>query len=445
MSQIMLPETDLLIGSGFFDESTGLSFEFHNPRSSPDVWTEYLDGATAAYARYGIGEAIHRSELEDGAGVTIFVVGRRADGTVKAGLRFHGPLNQVEDSLSLVEMALSPEVPRLTAQIRRFVPHGVIEIKGAWAAAKGAGPHSMFKSFGRCIVYTMHWLRCEFAIATMAEQHLEPALGCGAHHLSADSVPFPSEEYRTRLMVWRRSRMIDTTEADQIFLERTELGHLAHPQLREASAVLEDNAWRPLILDCRSRSDRAIALRLTTTGTRTIDRLNDQRAELTDLRPPVPAEALDEAPRFVYYPWRKTLCKIVGPQGFDLLRLDRNRNKITTEEQARLRELRIGIVGLSVGHSIAHLLAMGGLCGELRLADFDDIAITNLNRIPVSLLDLGVNKTVAAARRIAEIDPYLSVSVWRRGITEENVGEFLDGLDLVIEECDSLDVKLLLR
>jgi cytochrome P450 len=135
----------------------------------------------------------------------------------------------------------------------------------------------------------------------------------------------------------------------------------------------------------------------------------------------------------------------VGPKSFDLLRLDRNRNKITPEEQTSLRGLRIGIVGLSVGHSIAHLLAMEGLCGELRLADFDDIAITNLNRIPVSLLDIGIKKTVAAARRIAEIDPYLPVSIWPTGVTQDNVGQFLDGLDLVIEECDSLDVKVLLR
>ncbi len=137
--------------------------------------------------------------------------------------------------------------------------------------------------------------------------------------------------------------------------------------------------------------------------------------------------------------------KIVGPSAFELLRLDRNRNKITPEEQARLARKRIGIVGLSVGHAIAHLLAMEGLCGELRLADFDEIAITNLNRIPASLLDLGVNKAVIAARRIAEIDPYLPVSIWTTGITAENVGEFLDGLDLVIEECDSLDIKVLLR
>ena len=137
--------------------------------------------------------------------------------------------------------------------------------------------------------------------------------------------------------------------------------------------------------------------------------------------------------------------RLLGPRAFTDLRLDRNHNKVTREEQARLRTLSIGVVGVSAGHSIAHMLAMEGLAGELRLADFDTIELTNLNRIPGSVLDLGVNKAVVAARRIAEIDPYLRVVVEPNGINHENVGRFLDGLDLVIEECDSLDIKFLVR
>src|SRR5579862_4305838 len=98
MSQATLPESSQLLGAGFFDQSTGLTFEFHHPRARPDVWAEYLDGATAAYTKYGVGEAIHREMLEDGDGVSVFVVGRRPDGSVRAGVRFHGPLGRVEDS-----------------------------------------------------------------------------------------------------------------------------------------------------------------------------------------------------------------------------------------------------------------------------------------------------------------------------------------------------------
>lgn len=160
--------------------------------------------------------------------------------------------------------------------------------------------------------------------------------------------------------------------------------------------------------------------------------------------PPTPAE-LAEPDRWIHYPWRRTLVRLPGPQAFSRLRLDRNRNKITTAEQGRLRQLRIGVVGLSVGHSVAHTLALEGLCGALRLADFDLLELSNLNRIPATVLDLGVNKATVVARRIAELDPYLSVEVETAGITEQNLAAFFDGLDMVVEECDSLDVKVMVR
>ena len=88
-----------------------------------------------------------------------------------------------------------------------------------------------------------------------------------------------------------------------------------------------------------------------------------------------------------------------GTTGVRPLRTDRNRNLITAEEQHRLGALRIGVVGLSVGHVIAHTLVMQGLCGELRLADFDDLELSNLNRIPATVFDLGRQQGASLAAR----------------------------------------------
>jgi hypothetical protein len=175
------------------------------------------------------------------------------------------------------------------------------------------------------------------------------------------------------------------------------------------------------------------------------DTLESQRAELARIRPSVEAGLLAEADRWAWYPWRRTLVRVLGPQGFRRLRLDRNRNKLTSDEQDRLAALSVGVIGLSVGHAIAHTLALEGLCGRLRLADFDTIELSNLNRIPATVLDLGVNKAVVAARRIAELDPYLEVEIAPAGVAPETVDEFVAGLDVLLEECDSLDVKLLVR
>ena len=97
-----------------------------------------------------------------------------------------------------------------------------------------------------------------------------------------------------------------------------------------------------------------------------------------------------------------------------------------------------------MGHAIAHTLAAQGLCGELRLADFDHLELSNLNRVPATVFDLGVNKAVVCARRIAELDAYLRVTVVTSGITA-TVDTFLDRLDIVVEECDSLAAKVLVR
>jgi molybdopterin/thiamine biosynthesis adenylyltransferase len=208
-----------------------------------------------------------------------------------------------------------------------------------------------------------------------------------------------------------------------------------HPQPHTAT-VLDDSDERDRRVLAALRADPA---------TEFLDTVAQQRETLARLRSPDAAELEDEPPRWVHYPWRRTVVGVLGPRSFATLRLDRNRNLITAAEQARLSGLRVGVVGLSVGHVIAHTIAMQGVAGFLRLADFDELELSNLNRVPATLLDLGVNKAVIAARRIAELDPYLPVDALTNGLTTDDLDQFFDGLDIVIDECDSLDMKLVIR
>ena len=172
------------------------------------------------------------------------------------------------------------------------------------------------------------------------------------------------------------------------------------------------------VLDAEDAADNAVLKQLRADPV--IDFIDHREAQLTELRellPPPGAELLDEPCRWAYYPWRRTVVAVLGPQGFRTVRLDRNRNVVTAQEQTRLGALRIGVVGLSAGHVIAHTLAAQGLCGELRLADFDQLALSNLNRVPATVFDIGMNKAGAAARRIAELDPYLPMRVFESGLT----------------------------
>ncbi|MFC7448803.1 Rv1355c family protein [Rhodococcus daqingensis] len=197
-----------------------------------------------------------------------------------------------------------------------------------------------------------------------------------------------------------------------------------------------------VLVDGCDEDARLLATLRARTATTFHDELEAQQEGLRAILPPVDS---DESPAWAYYPWRRAAVRVLGPTEFQLLRLDRNRNKITRAEQQRLTELAVGIVGLSVGHAVALALALEGTCGAIRLADFDAVELSNLNRVPASVLDLGVNKAIVAARRIAEIDPYLALSVQPNGVDADTIDEFLLGLDLVIEECDSLDMKVAVR
>ncbi|MFA7653671.1 MAG: ThiF family adenylyltransferase [Candidatus Magasanikbacteria bacterium] len=149
-----------------------------------------------------------------------------------------------------------------------------------------------------------------------------------------------------------------------------------------------------------------------------------------------------------YFPWSNRLVHYLGESFHNELRTGRNRNLITAEEQEKYYRSSIGILGMSVGSHVALTIAMTGGAKFLKLADPDTISGSNLNRIRSGFDMIGLGKVVAVARQIAEINPYVKVSVYEKGLTEENIDDFLRGekeLDLVVEEMDNPYLKLLVR
>jgi hypothetical protein len=109
---------------------------------------------------------------------------------------------------------------------------------------------------------------------------------------------------------------------------------------------------------------------------------------------------------WVFYPWSNRLVHVLDEEEFVFVRTSRNQYKITPEEKKILATKKIGVIGLSVGQSVSITLAMERGCGELRLADFDVLELTNLNRIRTGVHNLGLAKVYSVAREISEIDPY---------------------------------------
>lgn len=148
---------------------------------------------------------------------------------------------------------------------------------------------------------------------------------------------------------------------------------------------------------------------------------------------------------WVYYPWANKVVHLLDEAEFAIVRTNRNKHKITAQEQQTLAQKKIGVMGLSVGQSVSLTLAMERGFGELRIADFDELDLSNINRIRTGVYNLKIKKTVIVAREIAEIDPFLNVVCFDEGITEDNLDKFLTEngkLDLLIDECDSFDIKI---
>lgn len=236
--------------------------------------------------------------------------------------------------------------------------------------------------------------------------------------------------------------------------------------MKKSDRTAVDGLYMPLFFRPANAGERKKLeeLHRSTPQLRTYDRLHAQLQELVRIATPwrsfTPTELNEAVDRhlngippeeygvWVYYPWSLRLVHLLDEKEFRQVRTDRNRNKITREEQDLLATKKVGVIGLSVGQSVSLTLALERCCGEIRLADHDTLDLSNLNRIRSGVHDLGVNKAVLAAREIAEIDPFLKVVCYTEGITAGNIDAFFtEGgtLDVLAEECDSVDMKILAR
>ncbi|MER6690404.1 ThiF family adenylyltransferase [Streptomyces minutiscleroticus] len=225
--------------------------------------------------------------------------------------------------------------------------------------------------------------------------------------------------------------------------------------------------WQPALFDLGRTQDALDFEALLGSGqVREVhDTIEDQLRELVTSRDPelrrspaaveqavreqLAGRGLREYGTWVWYPWSGRVVHLLPKEEFRLVRTDRNRGKIERPQQRELLRRRVGIIGLSVGSSAAVTFAMEGIAGAFKLADFDHLSLSNLNRLRAGVHHLGLNKCVIAARHMAEIDPWLDIEIYPGGLTEEVMEEFFSAgngpIDLLVEECDTPYVKLAAR
>ena len=130
----------------------------------------------------------------------------------------------------------------------------------------------------------------------------------------------------------------------------------------------------------------------------------------------------------------------------DLLgRYSRQLPLLGSRAQERLAGSKVVVAGLGGLGSFAALeLAALGV-GTLVLVDYDVVSESNLNRqVLYSQADLGLPKVYAAARRLRELRPDLTVSTHYTRITADNAEALIKGADVVVDALDNWASRLAL-
>ena len=115
----------------------------------------------------------------------------------------------------------------------------------------------------------------------------------------------------------------------------------------------------------------------------------------------------------------------------------RNLGWITEAEQLRLRYCTVAIGGMGGvgGHHLLALTRMG--VGNFRIADFDHFELANFNRQSgATVATLNSSKCDTMAAMALAINPTAKIEVFRQGLNDTVLDDFLRGADVYIDGLD---------
>ena len=124
----------------------------------------------------------------------------------------------------------------------------------------------------------------------------------------------------------------------------------------------------------------------------------------------------------------------------------RNWESISLEEQLKLAESRVGVVGAGgLGGQVIMLLARMGI-GHLVVADHDVFDETNLNRQAFSTKEaMGRPKAGIVASVVRGINPAVVLTCHEQRIEQSIVKEILAGCDVAVDALDNVSDRFLLE
>ncbi len=115
----------------------------------------------------------------------------------------------------------------------------------------------------------------------------------------------------------------------------------------------------------------------------------------------------------------------------------RNLGLLTQEEQDTLANATVGIPGMGgVGGNHFMTMVRTGI-GHFHISDYDVYEAANINRqFGARVPDFGRQKMTVMKEQALSVNPFITIKEFPKGIGPDNIDEFLDGLDLVIDALD---------
>jgi len=114
--------------------------------------------------------------------------------------------------------------------------------------------------------------------------------------------------------------------------------------------------------------------------------------------------------------------------------------------QEKLKKAKVAVVGIGgLGSTSTLHLALAGV-GKLILIDQDTVELNNLHRqVLYSIEDLRYPKVEAAARRISQVNPEISVEAVPENINRENIKSTIGSVDCIVDGLDNMETRYLIN
>ncbi|VVM73124.1 Molybdopterin-synthase adenylyltransferase [Pseudomonas fluorescens] len=116
--------------------------------------------------------------------------------------------------------------------------------------------------------------------------------------------------------------------------------------------------------------------------------------------------------------------------------------QVDIDGQLRLKQSKALVVGVGgLGSPVALYLAAAGV-GELHLADFDTVDLTNLQRQIIHDTDsVGMGKVDSAIRRLQAINPEIQLVAHRLALDKDSLAAAVSAVDVVLDCSDNFTTR----